>query len=708
MEQRSVKTRHPRVDTLENLKKYKALYDYAPVGYVTWNEQGTILEANHTAAKLLGTEPALLKDLSFRHFLAPPEQSQFDEHQRNLFSRAERQTYELKIIGSDGRPFFAFLSCIGIAGRKRGVGKCLALIADISARKQMEEELQKSEKRYRHIVEDQTELICRYRSDGTLTFVNEAYCRFFNREREALIGHSFFRLIPRKDHRQIRRVIASLNEQQPRVTLQHAIVLPDGRVGWQEWINRIIYNRDGEFVEYQAVGRDITDLKAAEAALLKAHDQLETIVEKRTAELRKERQRLLEEIGNHNRTEEALRASEERFRSIFDYIGVGIALISPDMEILALNPQMQSWFPDLDSNLKPLCYRAFNDPPAETVCSDCPTWTALRDGQVHESVAGTPRGHEIRHYRIVASPLKDRNGRIIAAIEMVTDITEVVRTQKKLQESEIWYRAIFETTGTAMLIIKEDMTIASMNQEFEKLSGYAKSEVEGRRTWTDFIIPDDIMRMKKYHRLRRNNPEAAPSSYECRARDRTGRDRDIFLNVAMIPGTTMSVVSMMDISERKEAIKALKKREQDLAAESRRLQEMNTALKVLLRQREEDRQEIEKKVLANVHKLVLPYVEKLSRTPVNPVQAGYLEVIDANLKKVISPFLRTLMAVQMDFTPREIEVANLVKDGKTAKEIAGLLNLSIRSVEFHKDNIRRKLGLNNKKVNLRIHLMALA
>jgi PAS domain S-box-containing protein len=118
----------------------------------------------------------------------------------------------------------------------------------------MEDELQQSEKRYRHIVEDQTELICRYRPDGTLTFVNEAYCRFFNRERDELIGFSFFRLIPRKDNRQVRQVIASLNEQQPRVTLQHAIVLPDGRVGWQEWTNRIIYNRDGEFVEYQGSG----------------------------------------------------------------------------------------------------------------------------------------------------------------------------------------------------------------------------------------------------------------------------------------------------------------------------------------------------------------------------------------------------------------------------------------------------------------------
>jgi PAS domain S-box-containing protein len=701
------KLNRPYADTSEDLMKYKALYDFAPVGYVTWDDGGIILEANHTAAKLLEMEQSLLIGLPFNQFIMPAEQKCFDAHLMELFRRGERQTFELQLIKNDGSSFFAFLSCIHIADGKDRVEKCLALIADISARKQIEEELQQSEKRYRRIVEDQTELICRYRPDGTLTFVNEAYCRFFNRKRDELIGHSFFRLIPRKDQRQVRQVIASLNEQQPRVTHQHRIVLTDGRTGWQEWTNRIIHNRSGVFVEYQAVGRDITDLKMAEEALQKTHDELEALVEKRTAQLRKERQSLLEEIEKHRRTEEDLRASEERFHGIFDYIGVGIALISPEMEILTLNPQMNEWFPHLDTDLKPLCYRSFNDPPRENICSDCPTFKTLQDGQVHEAVADTPRGHEIRHYRIIASPLKDRSGRIFAAIEMVTDITEGVRTRQQLLESDIRYRTVFETTGTAMLIIDEDMTVAFMNREFEKLSGYVKSEVEGRRTWTDFIIPDDIKRMKKYHRLRRKNPEAAPSCYECRARDRTGQNRDIFLNVAMIPGTTMSVVSMMDISERKQAMKALEKREQDLAAESRRLQEMNTALKVLLRQREDDRQEIEKKVLSNVRKLVLPYVEKLSHTPMSPVQTGYLDVIDTNLKNVISPFLRNLTAVQMDFTPREIEAANLVREGKTAKEIAGLLNLSVRSVEFHKDNIRRKLGLSNKKVNLRTHLMAL-
>jgi len=581
MEKRRDKPRRSRVNTSADLKKYKALYDFAPVGYITCDERGIVLEANHTAAKLLGTEQSLLTDLPFKQFVAPAERERFDQHQMSLFHSGEKQTLELQLVRSDGHPFSAFLSCIGVADRKGRVVKGLALIADISARKQIEEELKK------------------------------------------------------------------------------------------------------------------------------AHDKLETLVEKRTAELQKERQRLLEEIEKHNLTDEALRKSEERFRSVFDYIGVGIALISPDMEILALNPQMREWFPDVDTDLKPLCYQAFNDPPRETVCSYCPTWQTLQDGQVHESVADTPRGHETKHYRIIASPLKDKAGRIVAAIEMVTDITESVRTQKQLLESEIRYRTVFETTGTAMMIINEDMTIAVMNQEFEKLSGYAKSETS-LRTWPELILPDDIERMKKYHHLRRVNPAAAPSSYECRTRDKAGRMRDIFLNVAMIPGTTMSVASMMDISERKQAIEELKKRERDLAAESHRLHEMNTALKVLLRQREEDRRELEMMVLSNIRKLVLPYVEKLNHTLMSPVQTGYVEVIAANLKNVVSPFLRTLTAVHMDFTPREIEVANLVQEGKTAKEIAGLLNLSIRSVEFHKDNIRKKLGLSNKKINLRTHLMALA
>lgn len=159
--------------------------------------------------------------------------------------------------------------------------------------------------------------------------------------------------------------------------------------------------------------------------------------------------------------------------------------------------------------------------------------------------------------------------------------------------------------------------------------------------------------------------------------------------------------------ELSQVVKTLREKEQLLAAESQRLNETNTALKVLLQHREKDQHDMEKKVLANTRKLVLPYVEKLQLTPLTPVQAGYADVISTNLQNIVSPFLRNLTATYMDFTPREIDVANLVREGKSAKEIALLLNCSIRSIEFHKDNIRRKLGLTHKKTNLRTYLLSL-
>ena len=137
--------------------------------------------------------------------------------------------------------------------------------------------------------------------------------------------------------------------------------------------------------------------------------------------------------------------------------------------------------------------------------------------------------------------------------------TERKKNEKELRGSENEYRTIFETTGAATIIIEEDTTISLANKEFSKLSGYTQEELEGKRSWTDFVAQkEDLNRMKAYHNARRIDPGAAPRNYEFKFIDKKGAVKDIFTTVAVIPGINKSVGSFLDITDRKRAEEALR------------------------------------------------------------------------------------------------------------------------------------------------------
>jgi DNA-binding CsgD family transcriptional regulator len=198
-----------------------------------------------------------------------------------------------------------------------------------------------------------------------------------------------------------------------------------------------------------------------------------------------------------------------------------------------------------------------------------------------------------------------------------------------------------------------------------------------------------------------------PNGYECQIVNRQGDILNVLTNTAVIPSTKRVVISLLDITERKVIEESLKKREQDLELKSRSLEDANIALKVLLKHREEDKASLEENVLANIKKLVLPYVENLKYLRLNDNQMVQLKIIETHLNDIISAFLHNLTSEYFDLTPREIQVANLVKEGKTTKEITQLLNISATAVDFHRKNLRSKVGIKNKKSNLRSHLLSL-
>jgi PAS domain S-box-containing protein len=149
--------------------------------------------------------------------------------------------------------------------------------------------------------------------------------------------------------------------------------------------------------------------------------------------------------------------------------------------------------------------------------------------------------------------LMDLADNVAHGITALRRAAERKQTEKALQESESKYRTIFETTAAAKAIVEADMTISLVNRQFEKLCGYSKEEIEGKKKWTEFVATSDLERMKEYHRLRRTDPSAAPTHYEFQFVDRSGNIKDILVNVDLIPGTESSVASLVDITERKQA-----------------------------------------------------------------------------------------------------------------------------------------------------------
>ncbi len=176
----------------------------------------------------------------------------------------------------------------------------------------------------------------------------------------------------------------------------------------------------------------------------------------------------------------------------------------------------------------------------------------------------------------------------------------------------------------------------------------------------------------------------------------------------LAPSVNRALNELAERNERRKAENDLKNSERELQLKSKTLEEANIALKVLLKQREEDKIAMEENILSNVKKLILPPIEKLKSLKLNDNQLTHVSIIESHLKEIISPFLHNLTTKHFDLTPREIQIATLIREGKTTKEMTEYLNISATAVDFHRKNIRLKLGIKNKKTNLRSFLLSMS
>ena len=292
----------------------------------------------------------------------------------------------------------------------------------------------------------------------------------------------------------------------------------------------------------------------------------------------------------------------------------------------------------------------------------------------------------------------------------MNDITEQKRLEKALRASEEKYRNVFAAESDSLLLIDRGTgAILEANDAACRLYGYTREEIL-QLTIVDVSAEPEATK----HELGRTR-ERIPLRY-CRRKDGTVFPVDISTSLFVLDGREVIVGAARDIADRMRAEEELKRyrdhleemvsqRTTELREQSKKLEDANAALRALLKFREEDHRTLAQQVVQNVQNLITPYLDLLKKDA-RGSDALLFELVEANLAEITSPFLGKTAA--LGFTPKEVEVASLIKNGKTIKEIAGLLHLSPRSIERHRYNIRKKLNLNNKRANLFSHLLSLS
>ncbi len=423
-------------------------------------------------------------------------------------------------------------------------------------------------------------------------------------------------------------------------------------------------------------------------------------------EFRRKVQRLEAVQKNHKKVPANLLQREELFYRLTEYSPFPVIIYAPNGKTEYINPKFSELF---GYTIKDITSRnvwrkeAYPDP----------HYRKQIEKEVKASESSERRGFQGSERRITCADGSEKEGMLYSLYLpdgryyiIVADITDLKRSQNAVEENMARFRTVYKDSPVPAFLWKRvegDFILIDYSNSAEEFTGGDLKDYIG----------------SKFKPLFRDMPQMAVDAERCYSeqsvihneypyRLRTTGEMRYVSSFYTFVAPDLSLIYLVDITEYKRIERSLRENEKRLEIEAKRLEEANTALKVLLDYRGKEKSRIQENVVTTVTQLILPFLEKLGESSITKEQRVFLETVKSNLAEITSPLATKLSYRYAGLSPTEFTVANLVREGKRIKEVADLLNVTEDTVRFHRKNIRTKLGIRRKKVNLHSYLQQLS
>ncbi|MHC1743301.1 MAG: PAS domain S-box protein [Syntrophobacteraceae bacterium] len=715
-------------------REYEDLYEFAPCGYVTLNPKGIITRCNLSGVAFLGAEKCRLKGVGFSSLVAPESWDNLWVALRRAGQSGEKQSVELQLARADGEPLWVVADIQANRTEAGGVTQWRLALVDITSRKQAEEGLRdacdalerrvcerttelsvsnrdlevevnerkrtqavlsRSEERFRSLVTATSQMVWTTNPKGEVTDDIPTWRAFTGQGEQSINGWGWIEALHPEDRRQTAEIWNQAVHSKTLYETEYRVRRHDGEYRLFCARGVPILGDNGGIREWVGTCTDITERKQAEARLRKSEDRFREIAENiREIFWVRTRDEILyispayEEIWGRSR------------ESLYEDPSSFIELVHPEdrERVIKANNADLEGVASLDEQ-----YRIIRQDGAVRWI-----WTRsfpireqdelVRTVGIAEDITLRKQAEELLHIeRDLALGLGSVSG-LTEALELLLEAC------LKIDDLDCGGIYLVEREAGALRLLHHQ----GLSPGFvERISFYGPTSPQTRFAmqgepgyWTNPVGILGMSSLFKEEGLKTlaSIPVKSVGEVVALLNVSSHNQAEIHCSVRAslesIAGHIGEIISRVRFGE-------------TIKVQSERLEEANTALRVLLRQRELDKADLEESILSNVKHLVLPYLDKLKRSRLTDDQRHLLEFLEFHLREITSPFVRKISAPVLGLTPAEIRVAELIRQGTSSKEIADLLVTSESAVVFHRHGIRRKLGLIGKQINLQAYLVSL-